>query len=529
MVVAQSRRLWVIAALACALTAGTASGQGPPAPEPPAAPVPLDDAVKKLVGEYLKAEEGKKKQAEEEKKQQADAEGRVVGSDLKMTGAWTPDGLFFRTANDDFALHFGGRFQFDSVWWAQPQFLKGSIPGNGGLPASKPGAGVGPLDDGSYFRRLRLRAEGTLYETYEFLFEPDFENLNRITLDYAWVGARNVPWLGTVRVGQHKVPQGLESYSSSRFLELMERSPLIDTFWQEFGTGLFASNTFCEERATWAAMVHRIQTLQQYNGADFGDGDYAATGRVSVLPVYEAEGRCLVHLAGSYQWRHADLGRTTQVGGTGNDFADTQHVVRFRDRPAVRDAVSVANDTQGDPARFIDTGFLLADNVHTVGSEFLALSGPFHLQAEATFAAVDGARSIYPAADFNVARGTPVFWGAYAQAGWFLTGESRGYNRRFGTYDRVIPNANAFVVRDEDGRFNGSCGAWELVYRAAYADLNANGIAGGILIEHTVGLNWYLTPNVKFQANYLNADRHVVAPANSGTMHGFGLRAHIDF
>jgi phosphate-selective porin OprO/OprP len=89
-----------------------------------------------------------------------------------------------------------------------------------------------------------------------------------------------------------------------------------------------------------------------------------------------------------------------------------------------------------------------------------------------------------------------AFSGAYAQAGYFLTGETRPYNRAAGTFGRVVPIA-AF----------GPCGqgAWEVAARWSYIDLNDENIQGGKLNDATVGLNWYLNRYTKFQFNYIHA------------------------
>jgi phosphate-selective porin OprO/OprP len=523
--------------------------QVPAAGEPPAAaaeqpagkaaPGGADD-VRAIVKEELKKEEERKKEAEKKKKEEEDRkkeeekrrkeeEGYVVGSDNKLSGLWTPNGLVFQTENQDYQMHFGGRFNFDQVWWKQPAYLKGPAPGNGGLPNSKPGDGVGVLDDGFFLRRVRLKMNGQLSEVIEYDTEFDFENLNRMAFDEMFVGVKDIPLIGTVRIGQHKVPMGLESYSSSRYLVFLERSSLFDAFWQEFAPGIFFSNSFFDQHMTYALMFHKIEVFQPFNGSSFGDGEYAATGRLSFLPVWANEGRCYQHLAASYQWRAGNLGR--EYGGTGNAFADTQRVVIFRDRPELRDAVGTGGDTEGDSARFVSTGFFLADSVHTVGAEYLGVWGPLSVQAEGTFAVPEGnVRSVYPASQFGTPRGNPVFWGSYAQVSYFLTGESRPYDRRFGVYTRVRPNENFFLVQDEDGRTHFGLGAWELAYRYSYLNLNGNGITGGILGEHTVGLNWYLSSVCKMQFNYINANRWVSnTPARSGTIQGIGLRTVVDF
>lgn len=454
-----------------------------------------------------------------------EAKAYQIGSELSLGGIWN-NGLVFQSPNRDWVFHFGGRLQFEPVWWRQPASLKGLPPGNGGIPASGPNGGVGPLDDGAFFRRVRLRSDGVGYELVEYVLEVDFEQLNLVTYDHMWAGFKELPLLGTVRIGQHKVPQGLEQMGSDYHLTFLERSSLFDAFWTLFAPGIFISNTYFDQNVTFQTMFHRIQPLQFYT-SDFGDGDYASTSRLTWTPYYAGGGRCLLHVGGSYQWRHGDLGRSIQPGGTGNAFADTQNVARFRARPELRDATGVGTATPlgGDAGRFVDTGFLLADNVHTLSPEVLWIWGPFSVQAEGAWAFVDNTASVYPAAALGTPRGTPMFWGGYVQASYFLTGEHRGYDRRFGVFDRPTVSENAFLVRGEDGHCHYGHGAWEIAYRYSYLDLNDNGVNGGQLGQHTVGLNWYFNDNFKVQFNYLNIQRNVAAPANSGTVHGIGMLA----
>ena len=84
-------------------------------------------------------------------------------------------------------------------------------------------------------------------------------------------------------------------------------------------------------------------------------------------------------------------------------------------------------------------------------------------------------------------------------------------------------------MRDENGHVQYGLGAWELVYRYAYVNLNDDIVQGGTYSEHTVGLNWYWNPNIKFQFNYINGQRVVPAGAVSGNVQGFGLRAALEF
>ena len=65
-----------------------------------------------------------------------------------------------------FKVHIGGRTQFDSVWVdAQGNALDGA----GGIGGSK-------AEDAVDFRRARLRVDGTIYETIDYVVEYDFVN-----------------------------------------------------------------------------------------------------------------------------------------------------------------------------------------------------------------------------------------------------------------------------------------------------------------------------------------------------------------
>ena len=44
--------------------------------------------------------------------------------------------------------------------------------------------------------------------------------------------------------------------------------------------------------------------------------------------------------------------------------------------------------------------------------------------------------------------------------------------------------------------------------RYAYSDLDDGKIHGGIINEVTLGVNWFLNPNMKFQWNYDIGHRH---------------------
>ncbi|HCO24087.1 MAG TPA: porin, partial [Gimesia maris] len=94
------------------------------------------------------------------------------------------------------------------------------------------------------------------------------------------------------------------------------------------------------------------------------------------------------------------------------------------------------------------TGNVPAESVNLFNFELAGSRGQLNYQAELTYALV------------NQMGGPPlVFYGGYAQAGWFFTGESKPYNRKAGVFDSVKP-LHSF--------FDGGWGAWELAARGTF-------------------------------------------------------------
>jgi phosphate-selective porin OprO/OprP len=124
--------------------------------------------------------------------------------------------------------------------------------------------------------------------------------------------------------------------------------------------------------------------------------------------------------------------------------------------------------------------------------------------------------------------GTVMYHGGYVEVLRYLTGEHRAYNKKSATFDRVIPKENFFLVKGEGGNIFGR-GAWQVGARYNYLNLNDKGIDGGVLNDVTLGLNWFLNPNMKIQANYSITARNSPAPGHDGTIQGVGVRVAHDF
>jgi phosphate-selective porin OprO and OprP len=526
-----------------------------------AAADPADEAIRRIVDQRLKEIEAQKKADEAAKKQAAAERGYEVGTDLSIKGSFK-DGLFpwLETPNKDFTMHISCWTQWDNVWWNQSPALTAPVSRTGGFVnyagpgqgvASGPGlGGIGDLQDGVFFRRIRPNFEGTFWETYEYRFIPAFENnqFNTAGIDEMWVGARNVPVLGKIRVGHVKNAMGLEGdmTSSSRCMTFMERSAYSESIEmsQNFLTGIWFQNAFLDERTTYTLVVARPD---QGSSTDsfFGDGQWALQGRLTGLPIYEDEGRHLLHLGASGGFRN---GTNVVSNAPGGVYTSPWNTVQLRARPEMRDDVPAGSLINADNTRLIDTGVIASDAQFLLGLETLYIRGPFSFQAEYGWNWVQDATGILPGATAPPAPGyrnalvpaqNYVFSGGYLQVAYTLTGENRAYDKAGGTLARAYfgkagPYNRAWVVRDEDGHLCWNWGAWEVAARYSYVDLNdgagLNAIQGGRLQGVTLGLNWYLNNNLSVNFDWAHDTRYdTPAGVPEGTVNGFGTRVQFQF
>lgn len=423
-------------------------------------------------------------------------------------------GIEWVSPDKAFKVHIGGRTQFDSVWYGE---ATSALVGTGGIAGS-------PHDqDAVAFRRARLRADGTIYETIDYVAEFDFMNsasrdsggannteantINVTAPTDLWFNFKEVPWVGNVRIGNAKEPFGFEHTTSSRFLNFMERSFLQDLFAGPFNNGftpgILLFNTFDDQHGTWAIGGFKNNYFNVF-GYDVGNGEYATTGRLTYTPIFDEEHHQVLHLGAAGSFRDPD-----------------GDALRFRTR-------NLRNGPANLATTFADTGTFTSNNEWMAGAEVAGVCGPLSFQAEWMGAWCQDVVTQAGTKD-TVATGTSlgnVFVnGYYAEAHYFLTGETREYERKAGAFGRVVPKRN---FRWKDGCFQP--GAWQLALRYGNADLRDGALNGGLLQEYVAGVNWFLNPNMKIQANYVCMERDsAIDGVDGGLIHGFGMRLAHDF
>ena len=432
------------------------------------------------------------------------------------------------------------------MWWGQSPALLTPPDGRPGpaqgVATGVSEGGIGNLNDGEFFRRIRFFVEGTCWENCEYRFNLALENIQFTTtgLDEFWWGATNIPVVGTLRFGHVHPPMGLEAdmTASSRSMTFMERSAYSDAIElnQNFVTGILAADDYFDQRMTWQASLFRPDYGSSC-GAFFGDGQYGWQARLTGLPAYEDEGRHLLHLGISGGWR----------SGATNQQLSPLRVAQLRARPEMRDDTPSGSPTgaqsipNANSNRLVDTGFLALGSEFLMGLELLYIRGPFSFQAEYGWNWVDNVPGIFSsystASTAFVPFATPqdyVFCGGYLQLAYTLTGENRAYDRRMGTlareyYGKRGPFSPAFLVLDADGHLCSSWGAWEVAARWSYVDLNdgigLTSIRGGALQGFTLALNWYLNNNFNVMMDWAHDFRYdLPGGVFGGQTDGFGVR-----
>jgi phosphate-selective porin OprO and OprP len=286
---------------------------------------------------------------------------------------------------------------------------------------------------------------------------------------------------------------------------------------------------------TWQAAGFRTDPGPS-TGAFFGDGQWGLQGRMTALPLYEDEGKHLLHLGMSGGWRT----------GTKLNTASPYTTDQLQARQEMRDDVPAGGFTNADNNRMLNTGVIAADADYLLGLETLYIRGPLSFQAEYGWNFVDHAYGVNPSGStgstLNPAFATAqnyTFSGGYMQVAYTLTGETRAYDRRLGTLAREYfgkrgPYDRFWITRDADGNICSSWGAWEVACRYSYVDLNDGTglyrIQGGEMQGVTVALNWYLNNNLNLMFDWVH-DRRYDLPAgcNSGVVNGFGTEVQFQF
>lgn len=381
-----------------------------------------------------------------------------------------------------------GFFQNDAGWFSQDTVNTATF---------------GNIQDVWGFRRTRLAAVGDVSETVGYMLEMDFSFPGRPSFMDVWADIRKVPVLGTVRVGQWRMPFGMDELTSVREITFLERFlGFAQAPFRQVGAGFHNHNE--EQTITWDVAGYKFPT--DFYGDSQGDRGYGVSGRITSLLYYDEEANRLIHVGADYSFispagKAIRFANQAEFGGP--------FIVPQPNASAPAGSPQALAGNLGSIPFIIDTGTVPVFNYQLFNAEAGAAVGSWYAQGEARFAVLN-----------QISGHTSTLPTAYAETGYFLTGERRGYNKLAGVFGRVKPNRKW----GEDG----GVGAFETAFRYSYADFNGVGIAGNRLNDLTFGLNWYLNQYMKFQFNYIHAmvGGNVHGPSDFDT---YCMRAQVDF
>ncbi|MGH9439140.1 MAG: OprO/OprP family phosphate-selective porin [Terriglobia bacterium] len=303
------------------------------------------------------------------------------------------------------------------------------------------------LGKGQQFRRARLFVVGKLFGDWAYQVEVGFDN-NRPALHHSYLRYNGLNSFHNfiITLGLLKQPFSLQQRTSSKYITFMERA-LPSAFVRSDRIGLRLNAHGSNWSAAAGAFGQKVTGNEHHSGV-------AGVVRATFAPVHDR--RHLLHIGASLNYRFP--------GGSGT--------VRFRSRP----------ESHITRVRLVDTGRIAdVDHFQVYGAEASAVWGPIAAQGE--YIDTQVARSALPTLNFN---------GWYAQASWFVTGESRAtfYDASTGAFGRVIPRHKF--------------GAVDLAVRYSTLDLNDRDIRGGAESDITEGISWYPNTWLRFSANYVS-------------------------
>ena len=337
-------------------------------------------------------------------------------------------------------------------------------------------------------RRARIKAQGDCVLLLPVGYKIELGYIpHKFNLNEAWFASERMDYIGYIKAGAFAPPMGLDLVNSSRDLTFMEPATTLQALAPANEAGIQIGHPVFDQRGTW-------------NLGIFGGGLIATE--------YGNASQDYGNLIGRFTWLAIDHlappdrpaeNRLLHLGLSANVQYSASSAVRYQSRPESYLAEQV-----------IDTGKIDASASGALATEAAYVNGPFSLQGEF----IDSIVRQNNGDSLN-------FFGFYANAGWYLTGESRPYDRVNGCFKRLIPRRNFDFGR------GGAWGAFEVASRFSYTDLDAGDIHGGRIWLLTGELKWYLHSHVRWMFNA--GGGQVNGGPHDGKLLLFQTRVGVDF
>jgi len=345
----------------------------------------------------------------------------------------------------------------------------------------------------------RIGVRGERFDIFDYRVEIGFAEGNNVRnstgtdgttvggvrLTDAFMGIKNVPGLDYVRVGHFEIEAGFAQAVSPRNITAMERAQATQMFGpgRRYGTG--QTFLFADNRIRWFNGIFAARRMDNPTFMNDSNQGIIFNSRLTCVPIYEKDGTKFFHIGGHYMhYQNAQK----NANGTYTDL--------------------------GIPGIVRPGGFVRAQNWYTVaainaphynqgGVEVAWSNGPLAFTAELFAGTFDKGRNIY---------------GGYIEGRYFLTKDSRTYDRRSGAIGNVKTNRNLDFVKGairthhhgtQEGFGVKSLGSWEVFFQWGFTDAErlwyVEGSPGGRTTDTVLGMNWYWNSNTRMMFEYVHS------------------------
>lgn len=411
------------------------------------------------------------------------------GTALADVSVKTRGGLtVVNTQNSTYWFKIGGRLHIDQTFFSADSDEKQTD-----FPSS------------ANIRRAWVSLNGGVGDCLAYLMTMDFRGYtNRsVVFQDAYLSYRGFGCNSTVAIGQFGLPFGLENWGSTNDLMFLEPSLMTSTFSWIPEAGLYTNSAGAAVTLPATAGVSAPYYAVPQSAGIRGLGIYAdmffldmftVAASVTAPPANsfttgntKASDRMTVSARLTFSPVHCNdtayhFGVATRQQSL-NHFSGGSNIADGILSTTPEAVGRTLNAGQSSTASLVNTGFMNTRNMKFWGLEAAGLWGPFIAQAEWNNVHVG-----------RQAAENVNFHGWHVQAGYMLTGESRHYDWKKGTFSSPRPCS--------------PCGAWELALRYSYVNLNKKDVYGGSENNVTLGVNWFYNRNVTVKANYIRAKIH---------------------
>jgi len=330
-------------------------------------------------------------------------------------------------------------------------------------------------------RRMRFAVKVNVGDNWYGEIDFDFDGMMVDIKDVymrRYFGQPGSFW-GQLKIGQFRMPQGMQQTTTSRYLKLIERASVYKfNPNRKIGIGWASWN----KSYMFAAAVHTEETRNVHDQLE-GDADYFKGSFDEPISANEGLLQGAKTMKG-FSTRGAyyifnEPGKLISLSG-----AYSIRTPGLYKHPDSRIKYDPKDETSVSEMEFTVAKVGGVKTARNMNLDAAVSFGPWRMTGEYYYnklAMKSGADPVH-------------FSGFYIQSAYLLTGENHAWNHREAEFTQV--------------RATDKTGAWEVAARYSYINLNDldRGVRGGQKGQYTVGVNYYASRNVKFMLNFSYVD-----------------------